>query len=183
MPRRGGSDFGASGGVFGGELDHAVVGEDDLGAVGDEELAVGTALDGEAGFAELFDFGEEGHGVEDDAVADDAPGLRAEDAAGNELEDELAAADDDGVSGVVAASVAGDDVEAARRGRRRSCLCLRRPIGHRGLPLICVGSRVSLAPGVDGVGWRVRAQQLFYTAGIEAIDAQVGVAANDAALD
>ena len=47
----GGSDLGAARGVFGGELDHAVVGQDDLGAVGDEELAVGAALDGEAGFA------------------------------------------------------------------------------------------------------------------------------------
>ena len=107
MPRRGGSDLGAAGGVLGGELDHAVVGEDDLGAVGDEELVV----DGEAGVLELFDLGEEGHGVEDDTVADDALGLRPEDAAGDELEDELAALDDDGVPGVVAAGVAGDDVE------------------------------------------------------------------------
>ena len=34
----GGADLGAAGGGLGGELDHAVVGQDDLGAVGDEEL-------------------------------------------------------------------------------------------------------------------------------------------------
>ena len=64
----GGADLRAAGGVLGGELDHAVVGQDDLGAVGDEELAV----DGEAGVLELLDLVEEGHGVEHDAVADDA---------------------------------------------------------------------------------------------------------------
>ena len=53
----GGADGLAAGSGFGGELDHAVVGQDDLGAVGDEELAV----DCEAGVAELLDFAEEGH--------------------------------------------------------------------------------------------------------------------------
>ena len=40
--------------------------------------------------------------------------LGAEDAAGDELEDELLAVDDDGVAGVVATGVAGDDVELLR---------------------------------------------------------------------
>ena len=83
----GGSDLGAAGGVLGGELDHAVIGQDDLGAVGDEELAV----DWQAGLLELLDLVEEGHGVEDDAVADDAVALRAQDAAGDQLQDELLA--------------------------------------------------------------------------------------------
>ena len=82
----GGADLRAAGGVLGGELDHAVVGQDDLGAVGDEELSV----DREAGVLELLDLVEEGHGVEHDAVADDAFALGAEDAAGDELQDELA---------------------------------------------------------------------------------------------
>ena len=66
---------------------------------------------GEAGVLELVDLVEEGHGVEHDAVADDALAVGAQDAAGDELQDELLAGDDDGVAGVVAAGVAGDDVE------------------------------------------------------------------------
>ncbi|GAC1355955.1 MAG: hypothetical protein NVSMB3_01770 [Acidobacteriaceae bacterium] len=88
-----------------------MVGEYDLGAVGDEELAIWSTRDGKAGIFEFFDLGEEGHGVEYDAVADDAFALRPEDAAGDELEHELPALDDDGVTGIVPASVAGDDIE------------------------------------------------------------------------
>ena len=97
----------AAGGGFGGELDHAVIGQDDLGAVGDVELTVHV----DAEVAELGDFLEEGDGVEDDSVADDASAVGAEDAAGDELQDKLLAVDDHGVAGVVAAGVAGDDVE------------------------------------------------------------------------
>ena len=122
----GGADLGASGRVLGGELDHAVVGQDDLGAVGDEELPV----DGQAGVLELLDFVQEGHRVEHDAVADDAFALRAQHAAGNELQNELLAGDDDGVAGVVAAGVARDDGELLRAARRRSCLCPHRPTGR-----------------------------------------------------
>ncbi len=64
----GGADLRAAGGVLRGELDHAVVGQDHLGAVGDEELAV----DRQAGVLQLLHFAQEGHGVEHDAVADDA---------------------------------------------------------------------------------------------------------------
>ena len=53
----GGADLLAAGRAFGGELDHAVVFEDDLRAVGDEELAV----DVDAEVAQLADFLEEGH--------------------------------------------------------------------------------------------------------------------------
>src|SRR6202034_2216122 len=34
----GGANFVASGRAFGGQLDHAVIGQDDLGAIGDEQL-------------------------------------------------------------------------------------------------------------------------------------------------
>ncbi len=85
-----------------------MVGQDDLGAIGNEELAVYR----EAGFAQLFDFVEKGLRVKHDAVADDALAAGAEDAAGDKLQDELAAVDDDGVAGVVAAGVTGDDGEA-----------------------------------------------------------------------
>ncbi len=64
----GGTDFSTAGGAFGGELDHAVVFEDDLGAIsGDEDLLV----DVDAEVAQLADFAQEGYGIEDDTVADD----------------------------------------------------------------------------------------------------------------
>ena len=78
---------------------------------------------------ELADLGEEGHGVEDNAVADDAPGFGAEDAAGDELQDELAAFNDDGVAGVVAAGVAGDDVEVLGKDVDDLALALVAPLG------------------------------------------------------
>ena len=69
-------------------------------------------IDVDAEVAQLADFFKEGHWVEDDAVADDGLARRPQDAAGDELEDELLAADDDGVSGVVAAGVARHDGKA-----------------------------------------------------------------------
>ncbi len=103
----GGADLLAAGRAFRGQFDHAVIRQDDLGAIGDVELLV----DGDAEVAELCDFLEEGDGIEDDAVADDAFAAGAENAAGDELEDKFLAADDDGVSGVVAACVTRDGVE------------------------------------------------------------------------
>ena len=64
-----------------------------------------------AGIAEFLDFAEEGCGIKHDAVADDALAAGAENSAGDELEDEFFAVDDDRVSSVMAAGVAGDDVE------------------------------------------------------------------------
>ncbi len=48
----------------------------------------------------------------DDAVADDGLHARAKNAAGDQLQDVLLLADEDGVAGVVAALIARDDVEA-----------------------------------------------------------------------
>jgi len=101
----GGSDGLAARCGLGGELNHAVVGEDDLGAVGDEELVV----DGEASFAELAYLVEESRGVQHDSVADDAFAAGTEDAAGNKLQNELPTVNDDGVAGVMAASVSSDN--------------------------------------------------------------------------
>ena len=41
---RGGADLDAAGGVFGAQLDHAVVGKDDVRAVADEEIGGGAAV-------------------------------------------------------------------------------------------------------------------------------------------
>ena len=108
----GGADLCAAGSVLGGELDHAVVGQDHLGAVGDEELAPWAAIKvGQAGVFQLPYLVEEGHGIEHDAVPDHALAAGAEYAAGDQLQHELLAVDDDGVPGVVPAGVAGDEVE------------------------------------------------------------------------
>jgi len=121
----GGADGLAAGSGFRSELDHAVVRQDDLGAVGDEELAV----HGETGFAKLFDLGEEGGGIKHDAVADDAFAAGAQNAARNELQDELFAVDDDGVTCVVAAGVAGDDIELFREDVDDLALAFVAPLG------------------------------------------------------
>jgi hypothetical protein len=88
-----------------------VVGQNHLRAIGDEELASGGIACRKTGFLELFNFIQEGAGVEDHAVADDALAAGAKDAARDELEDDFLAFDDDGVAGIVASGVAGDDVE------------------------------------------------------------------------
>src|SRR5689334_19207926 len=51
---RSSADLDASWRVLGGELDHSVIGKNDLGAIGDEKIAV----DLDASFAERFDFFE-----------------------------------------------------------------------------------------------------------------------------
>ena len=53
--------------------------------------------------------------IDHHAVADDGLHAGAQNAAGDQLEDELLLADEDGVAGVVAALVARDDVEALRQ--------------------------------------------------------------------
>ena len=104
----GGADLLAAGRAFGSELDHAVVFENDLRTVRDEELLI----DVDAEVAQLPNFAQEGQRVEYNAVADDSLAGWPQNAAGDELENELLAADDDGVSGVVSASVAGHDGKA-----------------------------------------------------------------------
>ncbi len=61
-----------------------------------------------------IDFLHEGKRVEHHAIADDAAAAFAQHAAGNQLQDELLALDGDGVSRIVAAGIARDDLEALR---------------------------------------------------------------------
>ena len=91
--------------AFGREFDHAVIGQNHLGAVGDEKLPV----DVDAQFAKLADLLEKRHRVKHDAVADDAAAIGPQHTTGNQLEDKFLTANDDGVSGIVAARVARDD--------------------------------------------------------------------------
>ena len=77
---------------------------------------------------ELFQFREQMVGIEHHAVADDADDPRMQDAGGNLLEDELAVADDDGMSGVGAALVADDQVGPLREDVDELALALVAPL-------------------------------------------------------
>ena len=125
-----GSDFGPTGSVLGGEFDHAVVGQDDLGSVGNEELTVDR---------------QESHRVKHDTIADHSLALRPEDTTGDELQDELATADDDGVPGIVAAGVARNHIEAFRQNVNDFAFALVTPLGtenYRGWAFGHEGSRL-----------------------------------------
>ena len=121
----GGADLLAAGRALSGQLDHAVVGQDDLGAVGDEELLV----DCDAELAQLGHFAEEGDGIEHHAVADDAFAARAQHAAGNELQHEFLPANDDGVAGVVAARVTRHGAEPLAQHVHNLAFALVAPLG------------------------------------------------------
>src|SRR6202012_5247127 len=98
----GGSDLFTAGCAFGGQLNYAVIGEDDLRAVGYEELAIDT----DAPVAQLLDFAQEGDRVEHHAVANHALAAGPQHAAGNQLQNKLLLAMNDRVPGVVPARVA-----------------------------------------------------------------------------
>ena len=84
--------------------------------------------------------------VEHDAVADDAFAAGAEDAAGDELQDKLLAVDDDGVAGVVAAGVAGDDVELFAEDVDDLALAFIAPLGSKD-----DGGRAAVRARRDGI--------------------------------
>ncbi len=65
---RGGANLHPSGSVLRRQLDQAMIGKNDVGAVADEEVAVNL----DAGRAQRVDFLHEGEGIEHNAVADDA---------------------------------------------------------------------------------------------------------------
>ena len=90
-------------------VDARVVGHDQMSAVADEEIF----LHGDAQRAQAVDLLDERDGVDDDAVADHADLVRAQDAGGDQMQDVLLAAEHDGVAGVVAALAAHDEVRMA----------------------------------------------------------------------
>ena len=102
----GGADFVFAFAEFAGFVDGAVPGHDEVGGVAEEEVRA----DFDALFAEAVDFGHEGERVDDDAVGDDAGFAGTEDTAGDQVEDVFFATVNDGVSGVVAALAADDEV-------------------------------------------------------------------------
>ena len=79
--------------------------------------------------SEPIDLGEQHRGVDHDAVADDRRDVVVEDAAGHQLEGERLAVDDDGVTGVVAALVADDDLHLLGDEVGELALALVAPLG------------------------------------------------------
>ena len=153
---RSGSDLDPSGSILGAEFDHAMVGQDDMGAIADEEIGRRTTVRGtchlEPGGAQGGDLLHESERIEDDAVTDDRLRLLAEDAAGNELQDELLAGDGDGMSGVVSAGIARDNFKVIGEHIDDFALALIAPLGaenHRGL---CFAH--SYLPNTDAAGLR-----------------------------
>ena len=69
--------------------------------------------------------------VDHHAVADHRDDVRGEDPGRQQVQGVVLVADDDRVTGVVAALVADDVVDLARRAGRWPCPCPRRPTGHR----------------------------------------------------
>src|SRR5258707_310738 len=72
-----------------------------------------AALNVDTSFGERFNFSDEGGGIDYDASTDDCLLFGAQDAAGDELQDEAVFADDYGVPGVVSAGDARDIVKSA----------------------------------------------------------------------
>ncbi len=122
---RGGADLYAPGCGFRGQFDHAVVRQDHLRAVADEQLAVHF----HARAAQRVHFLEEGEWINDDAVADHGRAVLAQDAARHQLQDELLARDGDRVPGVVAARIARHHREAVRQNVDDLALAFVAPLG------------------------------------------------------
>ncbi len=106
-------------------VDAAVVGEDQMGGLAQEEAALG--LDPPA--VQPLDLLDQRRHVDDHAVADHAGLPRPEDAGGDQLEDELLLAHLDGVARVVAALAADHHVDLAGQHVDDLALALVAPLG------------------------------------------------------
>src|SRR5262249_39997260 len=94
-------DLDASGRVLCGQLNHPVIGQNYVRAVGDEEPSIQL----NSKIAQLLDLVEKCQGIKHNAIPDHAAAVFAQHSAGDELQDELLTADNDGVPGVVSAGV------------------------------------------------------------------------------
>ena len=92
--------------VFARFVERAVIGQNEMRRLADEQAS--GELD--AALFEAFDFLDQRDGVDDDAVGDDAFFPGAQNAGGNQVQDEFFLPDLDRVAGVVAALGADDDI-------------------------------------------------------------------------
>ena len=103
------ADFGFAFALLALLVERAVIGQDEMRAVADEQVLPDLDPD----FAQALDFAHERDRVDHDAIPDDAHFSRAQNAGGNEVQDVFVAALDDGVAGVISALAADDDVGVA----------------------------------------------------------------------
>src|SRR5271170_469982 len=116
-----------------------MVRENHMGAVAHKQVAV----DLYAHLAQSPDFLEESYGIEHHAVADHAAAAGAKNSAGHQLQNKFLSVDDDGVAGVVSASIAGDNREVLREHVDDLALTFVAPLGaddDRSLPLLHANS-------------------------------------------
>jgi hypothetical protein len=106
----GSADLLPSGSILRRQLDHAVVGQNHLGPVGDKQLLV----DVDPQVAKLAHLFQKGQRVEHHSIADHRPAVRTQNAAGHQLQDKLFSPNDDGMPGIVAACVTSDDRKPIR---------------------------------------------------------------------
>jgi hypothetical protein len=121
----GGADLFPSRRALGRQLDHAVVRQNHLGAVGNEQIPV----DAETQLAQPRNLFEEGDRIQNHAIANHALASRAEHSAGNELQHETLAANDDRVTGIVPAGIARHGAEALAQHVHNLALALVAPLG------------------------------------------------------
>ena len=123
-PTAGGTQLTRTQETLGGAVQNPVVGGDDVGVGADEEAGGVLAAGGD-----LSDLVEEDLQVDDDAVTDDGGDPGGEHTGRQEVEGELLAVDDDGVSGVVAAVELHDVVDVLTELVSRLALSLVSPLG------------------------------------------------------
>src|SRR5581483_10233905 len=122
---RGRADFHAAGGVFGSELDHAVIRQDHVRAIADEKIAV----DLDSRLAQCRDFFKKRNRIEHYAVADHAAAALTQHSAWHELKNEALAINNDGMASVVTSGIARHHGELFREYIDDLALTLISPLG------------------------------------------------------
>src|SRR5438270_4887491 len=108
-PRRS-ADLYATGSILGCQFDHAMVGQDDMSAIADEQIVI----DGYASGPQTRDFFQKRDRIEHNSIANHAATAGPEHSRGHKLQDELLAINDDGVTGIMTPGVTGYDGETLR---------------------------------------------------------------------
>ncbi len=98
----GGADLLPSRSILRRQLNHAMVGQDHLGAIGDKKLLI----DVDPQIAQLADLFKKRQWIQHHAVADDGTAVRTQNPARDQLQNEFLPSDDDGMPGVVTARIA-----------------------------------------------------------------------------
>src|SRR6266404_5950333 len=106
-PARSGPNFYAAGRVFRRELNHAVVGKNDVRAVADKQIAIYS----DPSFAQRGHFLQKRNWIEHHSVSNYATTALAQHPTGHQLQDKSLAINDDRVAGIVASGVTRHDGE------------------------------------------------------------------------